>query len=131
MVARRSSYPFALLAACGGVLAEARCLGRSPGRGALIGIGFLGALSFVLFVAALQAVVGLPGTALSAVAFIIVGNAVSGGPVPVEFSPGGFRQIAPWLPNNESSAARGTSSTSMGTTSPTHSSYLACGRLSR
>jgi hypothetical protein len=34
----------------------------------LIGIGFLGALSFVLFVAALQAVVGLPGTALAAFA---------------------------------------------------------------
>ena len=68
--------------------------------GALIGIGFLGALSFVLFVAALQAVVGLPGTALAAVAFIFVGNAISGGPVPVGFLPGGFRQIAPWLPNN-------------------------------
>jgi hypothetical protein len=68
--------------------------------GALIGIGFLGALSFVLFVAALQAVVGLPGTALAAVAFIFVGNAVSGGSVPVGFLPDGFRQIAPWLPNN-------------------------------
>jgi ABC-type multidrug transport system permease subunit len=68
--------------------------------GALIAIGFLGALSFVLFVAALQAVVGLPGTALAAVAFIFVGNGISGGSVPVAFLPGGFRQIAPWLPNN-------------------------------
>ncbi|MGO9900261.1 MAG: hypothetical protein ACLP0J_11335 [Solirubrobacteraceae bacterium] len=92
---------FALLAACGGVLAIDTVLGALTGAGgALIGIGFLGALSFVLFVAALQAVVGLPGTALAAVAFIFVGNAVSGGPVPVGFLPGGFRQIAPWLPNN-------------------------------
>jgi hypothetical protein len=92
---------FALLAACGGVLALDTVLGALTGAGgALIGIGFLGALSFVLFVAALQAVVGLPGTALAAVAFIFIGNAVSGGSVPVAFLPGGFRQIAPWLPNN-------------------------------
>jgi hypothetical protein len=92
---------FALLVACGGVLAMSTILGALTGASAaLVGIGFLGALSFVLFVAALQAVVGLPGTALAAVAFIFVGNAVSGGSVPVDFLPGGFRQIAPWLPNN-------------------------------
>ena len=92
---------FALLAACAGVLAIDTVLGALTGAGgALIGIGFLGALSFVLFVAALQAVVGLPGTALAAIAFIFIGNAVSGGSVPIGFLPGGFRQIAPWLPNN-------------------------------
>ena len=92
---------FALLVACGGVLAMDPVLGALTGAGgALIGIGFLGALSFVLFVAALQAIVGLPGTALAAVAFIFVGNATSGGSVPIGFLPGGFRQIAPWLPNN-------------------------------
>jgi hypothetical protein len=92
---------FALLAACGGVLAMDTILGAfTRASGALIGIGFLGALSFVLFVAALQAVVGLPGTAPAAIAFIFVGNAISGGSVPLEFLPGGFRQIAPWLPNN-------------------------------
>jgi hypothetical protein len=92
---------FALLAACGGVLAIDTILGALSGAtAALIGIGFLGALSFVLFIAALQAVVGLPGTALAAVAFIFVGNAISGGSVPIGFLPGGFRQVAPWLPNN-------------------------------
>lgn len=92
---------FALLVACGGVLATDTILGALTGAGgALIGIGFLGALSFVLFVAALQAVIGLPGTALGAVAFIFVGNAIAGGSVPLGFLPGGFRQIAPWLPNN-------------------------------
>jgi hypothetical protein len=92
---------FALLAACGGVLALDTILGALTGHtAALIGIGFLGALSFVLFVAALQAVVGLPGTALAAIAFIFVGNAISGGSVPIGFLPAGFRQIAPWLPNN-------------------------------
>jgi hypothetical protein len=92
---------FALLAAVGGVLAIDTILGALTGASAaLIGIGFLGALSFVLFIAALQAVVGLPGTALAAIAFVFVGNAVSGGTVPIGFLPGGFRQIAPWLPNN-------------------------------
>ena len=92
---------FALLVACGGVLALDTVLGALTGAsGALIGIGFLGALSFVLFVAAVQAVAGLPGTALAAVAFIFIGNAVSGGTVPVGFLPDGFRQIAPWVPNN-------------------------------
>ena len=91
---------FALLVACGGVLALDTVLGALAGGDTLIGIGFLGALSFVLFVAALQAVVGLPGTALAAVGFIFVGNAVSGGAVPVGFLPNGFRQIAPWLPNS-------------------------------
>ena len=92
---------FAALAAGAGVLALDTILGALTGApAALIGIGFLGALSFVLFVAALQALVGLPGTALAAVGFIFVGNAVSGGSVPVGFLPGGFRQIAPWLPNN-------------------------------
>jgi hypothetical protein len=91
---------FALLAACAGVLAMNTILGALTGAtAALIGIGFLGALSFVLFVAALQAVVGLPGTALAAVGFIFVGNAISGGSVPIGFLPDGFRQIAPWLPN--------------------------------
>jgi hypothetical protein len=92
---------FAAFAAAGGVLAMDTIFGALAGSGGLlIVIGFLGALSFVLFVAALQAVVGLPGTALAAVAFIFVGNAISGGSVPVAFLPGGFRQIAPWLPNN-------------------------------
>lgn len=91
---------FALLTACAGVLALDPILGALTGAGgALIAIGFLGALSFVLFVAALQAVVGLPGTGLAALAFIFVGNAISGGSIPIAFLPDGFRQIAAWLPN--------------------------------
>lgn len=92
---------FALLAALGGTLVMDTIFGALTGNGgALIGIGFLGAASFVLFVAACQAVIGLPGTALAALAFIFTGNAISGGSVPVPFLPEVFRQIAPWLPNN-------------------------------
>ena len=92
---------FALLAAAGGVLALDTILGAFPsGTAELLAVGFLGALSYVLFVAALQAVVGLPGTGLAAITFIFVGNAVSGGSVPIGFLPNVFRQIAPWLPNS-------------------------------
>ncbi len=57
------------------------------------------ALSFVLFAAALQSVVALTGTGLAALAFIFVGNAISGGSIPIAFLPDGFRQLAPCLPN--------------------------------
>lgn len=96
-----AGFLFALLAPCGGVLAMDTILGAlTHGSAALIGLGFLGALSFVVFVAAAQALVGLPGTGLAAIAFVFIGNAISGGSVPVAFLPDGFRQIAPWLPNN-------------------------------
>jgi hypothetical protein len=96
-----SATLFAVLVASGAVLALDTVLGALTGASAaLIGVGFLGALSFALFVAALQAVVGLPGTGLAALTFIFIGNAVSGGSVPVSFLPAGFRQISPWLPNN-------------------------------
>jgi hypothetical protein len=91
---------FALLAAAGSVLALDTIFGALTGATeALIGIGFLGSLTFVAFVTACQAIIGLPGTGLAALAFVFVGNAVSGGTVPFAFLPGGFRQIAPWLPN--------------------------------
>jgi len=91
---------FALLAACGSVLVLDVIYGALTGAtGALIGIGFFGSLTFVAFVTACQAVTGLPGTGLAALAFVIVGNAVSGATIPFAFLPDGFRQIAPWLPN--------------------------------
>lgn len=91
---------YAVLVACAGVLVLDGLFGALTGAtAALIGVGVLGALTFVLFVAACQAVVGLPGTGLAALAFVFVGNAVSGGTLPFAFLPDGFRQIAPWLPN--------------------------------
>ena len=91
---------FALLAACGSVLVLDAILGALTGAaGALIGVGLAGALTFVVFVTACQAVTGLPGTGLAALVLVFAGNAVSGGTVPFAFLPGGFRQVAPWLPN--------------------------------
>ena len=91
---------FALLAACGGVLVLDPIFGALTGASAaLIGVGFLGAFTFVAFVSACQAVTGLPGTGLAALVFVVIGNACSGGTVPFAFLPDGFRQVAPWLPN--------------------------------
>ena len=91
---------FALLAACGSVLVLDAILGALTGASAaLIGVGFLGSLTFVAFVAACQAVTGLQGTGLAALVFVVIGNACSGGTVPFAFLPDGFRQVAPWLPN--------------------------------
>ena len=91
---------YALLAACGSVLALDAIFGALTGASAaLIGIGFFGSFTFVAFVTACQAATGLPGTGLGALAFVLVGNALSGGTVSFAFLPDGFRQIAPWLPN--------------------------------
>ncbi len=91
---------FALLTAGASVLALDAILGALAGASAaLAGVGFLGSLTFVTFVTACQAVTGLPGTGLAALAFVVVGNAVSSGTVPFTFLPDGFRQVAPWLPN--------------------------------
>jgi hypothetical protein len=91
---------FAVLAACGSVLVLDVIYGALAGAtAALLGVGFFGALTFVAFVTACQAVTGLPGTGLAALAFVIIGNAVSGATIAFPFLPDGFRQIAPWLPN--------------------------------
>lgn len=66
----------------------------------LFGIGFAGALTFVLVVAALQASLGLPGTGLAALIFLFVGNAASGGTTPSAMLPNVYRQMSEWLPNS-------------------------------
>jgi len=91
---------FAALAACGSVLVLGVIFGALTGAPwALAGVGFLGALTFVAFVTACQAVTGLPGTGLAALVLVFIGNAVSDGTIPFAFLPEGFRQVAPWLPN--------------------------------
>ncbi len=101
-----AAVTFALLAAGAVVLALDVIFGALTGAAAgLLGVAFLGSFTFVTFVAACQAVTGLPGTGLAALAIVFVGNAVSGGTVPFAFLPGGFRQVAPWLPDGAIVAA--------------------------
>jgi len=89
----------ALAAGCATVILAAG-FGALPGHGAaLFGVGVLGALAFLLPIAAAQATLGLPATGVMAILLIFVGNAVSGGSVPTGMLPDGYRQISPWLPN--------------------------------
>jgi hypothetical protein len=101
-----AAVTFALLAAAAVVLALDVIFGALTGATAgLLGVAFLGSFTFVAFVTACQAVTGLPGTGLAALAIVFVGNAVSGGTVPFSFLPDGFRQVAPWLPDGAIVAA--------------------------
>ncbi|BEP15818.1 DUF3533 domain-containing protein [Acidothermaceae bacterium B102] len=65
----------------------------------LIATGSLVAAAIVLTVATLHALLGLPGTAVAGGGLLVVGNAVNGSTVPIPMLPGGYREIAPWLPN--------------------------------
>jgi hypothetical protein len=92
---------FAVLVGGAGVLALDAVFGALTGPSlSLLAVAVFGALTFVLTIGALQALVGLPGTAVGALVLVFTGNAISGATVPVAFLPAGFRQIAPWLPNN-------------------------------
>jgi hypothetical protein len=92
---------YAALAALLGVLLLDAGFGALTGAPfEMFGIGFAGALTFVLIVAALQATLGLPGTGLAALILLFVGNAASGGTTPSAMLPDFYRQISEWLPNS-------------------------------
>jgi hypothetical protein len=92
---------YALCAAALGVLVMDAVFSALTGApAALFGIAALAAMAFVVTVAALQAVFGLPGTAVAAAVLLIVGNAVNGATVATPLLPDGYRQIAPAFPNN-------------------------------
>jgi hypothetical protein len=60
--------------------------------------------SFIVFAVtvatmAVQLLLGIGGTALVLIAFVLIGNPSSGGIVPGQFLPGFWRVIGPWLPN--------------------------------
>lgn len=67
---------------------------------ALLGDAAMISGAFVLSVVALHSLFGLKGTAVAAIALFVVGNAVNGVAVPTSMLPDGYRQIAPWMPNN-------------------------------
>jgi hypothetical protein len=91
---------YALVSAAFGVLVLDTWLGALTGATwSLLGLGVLAAGAFLLTMAALHAVFGLPGTALGAGALLVVGNAINGSSVPVPLLPDGYRQLALWLPN--------------------------------
>jgi hypothetical protein len=91
---------YATVSAAFGVLVLDTWLGALTGAPwSLLGLGALASGAFLLTMAALHAVFGLPGTAVGAAALLVVGNAINGSSVPVPLLPAGYRQLALWLPN--------------------------------
>ena len=91
---------YAVLASAFGVLVLDVILGALTGSPwTLMATGTLTAAAFVLTIAALHAVLGLPGTGLAAGVLLVIGNALNGSTVPIPMLPDGYRQLAGWLPN--------------------------------
>jgi hypothetical protein len=91
---------YAALASAFGVLVLDVCLGALTGSPwMLMATGTFVAAAFLLTMAAVHALFGLPGTALGAVALLVIGNAVNGSTVPIPLLPDGYRAVAPWMPN--------------------------------
>jgi hypothetical protein len=91
---------YAVLASALGVLVLDAWLGALTGSPwTLLATGTLVAAAFVLTVAALHALLGLPGTGVAAGVLLVFGNAANGSTVSIAMLPEGYRQLAPWLPN--------------------------------
>jgi hypothetical protein len=65
----------------------------------LAGIGALLVFSVGVVTVGLEAVLGLVGTAVAILAFVVAGNPSAGGPWPTDLSPRPWRQVGPYLPN--------------------------------
>ncbi|TDC85017.1 DUF3533 domain-containing protein [Actinomadura sp. 7K507] len=65
----------------------------------LTGIGALCVFAVAVTTAAAESLLGIIGTALAILVFVVLGNPSAGGPWPLEFLPPFWRAIGPWLPN--------------------------------
>jgi hypothetical protein len=91
---------YAVLSAVLGVFVLDGALGALTGSPlALMATGAAAAWVFLLTMAAMHALFGMPGTGLGAAAILIVGNAANGSSVPTPLLPDVYRQLSPWLPN--------------------------------
>lgn len=92
---------YALASAGLGVVLMGPLLGVLTGHPwALLGVGTLIVLAAGMSTAALMSLFGIAGVAVAIVAFVVLGNPTSGGPVPVQMLSGGYRFLAEVLPNN-------------------------------
>ena len=90
---------YALLSGILGALVAGPIFGALPGHLlALMSIGALLVFATALTTSGLQTLLGMAGTAVALVAFLIVGNPASGGPVATELLPGFWRGVGAWLP---------------------------------
>ncbi|TDC46425.1 DUF3533 domain-containing protein [Actinomadura sp. KC345] len=71
----------------------------SGGPWLLTGIGAMCVFAVASATAAAESLLGIFGTALAILAFVVLGNPSAGGPWPLEFLAPFWRAIGPWLPN--------------------------------
>lgn len=83
----------------GAVVAEPLSGALSGDFAQLAAIGALLVFSVAAVTMALQLLLGVAGTLVAMIAFVLLGNPSSGGVFPPEFLPGFWRVIGPWLPN--------------------------------
>jgi ABC-type multidrug transport system permease subunit len=92
---------YAAVSAALGVILTDPLLGALTGHPwELFGIGSLIVFAVSMTTAALTALLGLGGTIVSILLFVLLGNPTSGGSVPVQMMTGGFRLLSKVLPNN-------------------------------
>lgn len=108
----RAAGRMLLIAAYASVSGLLAAVVADPIFGALTGNfgGLFGVCALTIFAAAaatagLQALLGMPGTAVALTCFILIGNPSSGGPVTTEFLPGFWRAVGPWLPGGAGTTA--------------------------
>ncbi|MEV4675032.1 MULTISPECIES: hypothetical protein [Actinomadura] len=74
--------------------------GYLPGHPWLLtGVGALCVFAIAVATAAAESLLGIIGTALAIVVFVVLGNPAAGGPWPLQMLPGFWRDVGPWLPN--------------------------------
>lgn len=92
---------YALASAGLGVVLADPLLGALTGSPwPLLGAGTLIVFAVAMSTAALMSLIGMAGIAVAIGAFVILGNPVAGGAVPVQMLSSGFRYLADVLPNN-------------------------------
>ena len=91
------------------VLVVGQALDTVPGHVAEAGaIGSLIVFAAAMATSALQSALGIAGTLVAMIAFVMLGNSSAGGAYPGSFVPGFWRTIGPWLPTGAGlSALRG------------------------
>ncbi|NEA23213.1 DUF3533 domain-containing protein [Actinomadura bangladeshensis] len=74
--------------------------GYLPGHPWLLtGVGALCVFAVAVATAAAESLLGIIGTALAILVFVVLGNPSAGGPWPLQMLPGFWRDVGPWLPN--------------------------------
>lgn len=91
---------YAALSGLAGALLVGPVIGAISGHfWAMVLAGTLLVFAVAAATMALQLLLGIVGTAVVLVAFVLLGNPSAGGIVPPEFLPSFWRAVGPWLPN--------------------------------